>query len=250
MLSSIQTEKIRAAFTAGKLRVQSVSPVGTVEWKRVLNTHRAEVGPESIVEVTTDKGPMVLTGGHRVFLDPVMKTEAEHLKPGLEVQGIEDNKPAQRKVTATRRLPSRRYMYDLTAEDWHNFMLERSGAIVSNSPDRNYHFRPPTSQDAMNHQTRVFGYIWEDEELAEAIERGLDMTNLYPPQTGWTLGTLPNNWRTLVLTGAAIHALRALSLNWIVEEFSVGGEEEVDLLLPDGTEVSLTLEELYEVIKG
>ena len=97
--------------------------------------------------------------------------------------------------------------------------------LRDNDPDRNYHFRPPASQDALNHQTRVFGYIWTNEELAEAIERGLDMANLYPPQTNFTLETLPNNWRTLVLTGAAIHALTALSLNWVVEEFdySIGG---------------------------
>ena len=97
--------------------------------------------------------------------------------------------------------------------------------LRDNNPDRNYHFRPPASQDALDKQTRVFGYIWTDEEMAEAIERGLDMMNLYPPQTGFTLGTLPNNWRTLMLTGAAIHALTAIQLNWIVEEFgySIGG---------------------------
>ena len=97
--------------------------------------------------------------------------------------------------------------------------------LRDNDPDRNYHFAPPMSQDALSKQTRVFGYIWTDDELSECLQRGLDTTNLYPPQSGWTIGTLPTNWRTMVLTGAAIFAIQALTLNWIHEEFdySIGG---------------------------
>lgn len=97
--------------------------------------------------------------------------------------------------------------------------------LRDNDPDRNYHFAPPMSQDALSKQTRVFGYVWTDDELSEALQRGLDTANLYPPQTGFTIGTLPNNWRTLVLTGACIFALQALTLNWVHEEFdySIGG---------------------------
>lgn len=97
--------------------------------------------------------------------------------------------------------------------------------LRDNNPDRNYHFAPPMSQDALTKQTRVFGYVWTDEELSECLQRGLDTTNLMPPQTGFTIGTLPTNWRTLVLTGAAIFALQALTINWIHEEFdySIGG---------------------------
>ena len=97
--------------------------------------------------------------------------------------------------------------------------------LRDNNPDRNYHFRPPASQDAMAKQTRVFGYIWEDTELLESIERGMDMVNLYPPQTNFTTSNLPRNWTTIVLTAAGIHALTALSINWVGEEFaySIGG---------------------------
>lgn len=97
--------------------------------------------------------------------------------------------------------------------------------LRDNNPDRNYHFRPPSSQDALSKQTRVFGYIWEDEELLEAIERGLDVVNLYPPQTGYSIASLPRNWTTITLTAAAVHALTALSINWVAEEFdySIGG---------------------------
>ena len=97
--------------------------------------------------------------------------------------------------------------------------------LRDNDPDRNYRFSPPNSQDALSKQTRVFGYVWTDDELSESLQRGLDTTNLMPPQTGFTIATLPTNWRTLVLTGAAIFALQALTLNQIHEEFgySIGG---------------------------
>lgn len=217
--------RIRIAFRNGTLKVQSVSPTGQVEWKPVQAVHRAEIGPETVWEAQTEKGPMVTTGGHRVFLSPTTKVEMDGLMPGGEVLGVESGRTSSPKLLSHRRIGSRRFMYDLTAADWHNFALHRSGVVVSNCPDRNYHFRPPASQDAMSKQTRVFGYIWTDDELSEALQRGLDSTNLYAPQTSFTIGTLPNNWRTMVITGAAIFALQALTLNWISEEFdySIGG---------------------------
>jgi len=120
-------------------------------------------------------------------------------------------------------------MYDLTAEDWHNFYLHKSGMLVSNCPDRNYHFRPPSHEETIQQYNRVFGFIWEDEELLEYIQRGLDMAIAAPPRTPF--GSLDHlmqsrpEWRTLVLTGGMIWALRALQINWIADEFdySIGG---------------------------
>ena len=240
--------KIKEAFDKGTLKVQSISPEGQIVWKRVLDVQRSQVGPESILEVTTNKGPMVVTGGHRVFLSPTLKTESENLKRGMEVQGALKGVACKCEVRDVQRLPNRAFMYDLTAEDWHNFVLHRSKTVVSNSPDRNYHFRPPSSQDALSKQTRVFGYIWEDAEMLEALERGLDTVNLYPPQTAFNIATLPRNWTTITLTAAGIWALTALSINWVSEEFSVGGEETLELLLPDESKVTVTFEELYEII--
>lgn len=98
-----------------------------------------------------------------------------------------------------------------------------------NNPDRNYHFRPPAHEETVNQFNRVFGYIWEDEEMKEYLERSLDTISLAPPFTPFnSVDTLVNQypaWRTLLLTGAMIHALQALRLNWIADEFdySVGG---------------------------
>ncbi len=227
MLEVAQRSRIRLAYFAGKLCVQSCGPEGQLAWKKVLEVSRAEVGPETIFEVVTSKGASVLTGGHRVFLTPTSKVAVERLHRGDCVSGV--------KVTSVKPLPTRTYMYDLTVEDWHNFFLVNSGLLVSNSPDRNYHFRPPAHEETVNQFNRVFGYIWEDAELQEYVARALDMISAAPPRTPFTscdslVSSYPE-WRTLLLNGAMLHAIFALILNWISDEFdySIGG-------------VSLTLE--------
>lgn len=101
--------------------------------------------------------------------------------------------------------------------------------LRDNSPDRNYRFRPPTHEDTINRFNRVFGYIWEDYELVEYMERGVDFVNLYPPETQFnTIDIMVQAkpaWRQMILMAAMAHALMALSINWVSEEFSysIGG---------------------------
>jgi hypothetical protein len=101
--------------------------------------------------------------------------------------------------------------------------------LRDNNPDRNYHFRPPTHEDTVRQFNRVFGYIWEDDELSEYIDRGLDMVIAYPPRTPFpsvdAMVQMRPEWKTLVLTAAQIHALQALQINWVADEFdySIGG---------------------------
>lgn len=105
--------------------------------------------------------------------------------------------------------------------------LIRSMRIMlrDNNPDRNYRLRPPVGEGAVNAQTRVFGYIWEDYELVEYLERGVDQVNLTPPLKNFTLETVPDAYRTIVVIAAMANAVRALTLNWIESEFgySIGG---------------------------
>ena len=97
------------------------------------------------------------------------------------------------------------------------------------NPDRNYHFRPPSHEETVQQFSRVFGYIWEDVELQEYILRSLDMISASPPRTPFqTVDQMVQfrpEWRTMLLTGAMMHALMALRLNWIADEFnySIGG---------------------------
>lgn len=98
------------------------------------------------------------------------------------------------------------------------------------NPDKFYHFRPPEAEGNIGAYNRVFGQIWEDEELLEYLERGLDWWNMFPPLTEGmnTLDKLCRDkpvWRTAVLWAAISHACFALSANWIADEFdySIGG---------------------------
>ena len=241
MLQPAQRRKIRAAFEAGTLRVEAVSPGGEIAWKQVLEVQRAEVGPEQILQVTTTKGQSVLTAGHRVFMTPTDKLESCELRAGHTVEGGV-------KVESVQRLPNRQYMYDLTAEGWHNFFLYRSGMLVSNCPDRNYHFRPPAHEATVRQFNQVFGFIWEDEELQEYLERALDRISAAPPRTPFTgcdqMVQCRPEWRTLLLNGAMMDALFAVMVNWIADEFdySIGG---VSLTI----EKSSKYESAYQAIK-
>lgn len=97
------------------------------------------------------------------------------------------------------------------------------------NPSRNYHFLPPAGEESINQMTRVFGYLWEDVELLEFLRVSNDSINMYPPATQYqTLDQLMLNqrsWRTLLFTGAMVHAINAMALNWIADEFSysIGG---------------------------
>jgi hypothetical protein len=101
--------------------------------------------------------------------------------------------------------------------------------LRDNNPDRNYHFRPPSHEETVQQFSRVFGYIWEDVELQEYLDRSLDMISSAPPRTPFQsvdqLVAFRPEWRTLLLTGAMMFAIQALRLNWIVDEFdySIGG---------------------------
>jgi hypothetical protein len=97
------------------------------------------------------------------------------------------------------------------------------------NPDKFYKFRPPAHEETVNQFSRVFGYIWEDVELLEYLDRSLDMVIATPPRTPFgnieQMAQFRPEWKTLLLTGAMIYALQALQINWVADEFdySIGG---------------------------
>jgi hypothetical protein len=130
-------------------------------------------------------------------------------------------------------------------------MLRRLRILLrDNSPDRNYRFRPPNTEKFLQSQAQVFGYIWTDEELYEYLLMAVDDFNSAPPATGITLDTMTDNWRTLIAIRAASFACMALALNWIADEFSVRGDECVDVKDSEGLFYRLTVKELFEIIYG
>lgn len=97
------------------------------------------------------------------------------------------------------------------------------------APDKFYHFRPPEHEARIGHYDRVFGRIWEDEELSLYLDRALDWLNMFPPLTyipsiEQLVIQMPQ-WRTALLWGAIVHAMFAIATNWVADEFSysIGG---------------------------
>lgn len=123
--------------------------------------------------------------------------------------------------------------------------------LRDNSPDRNYHFRPPEAEGNIGAYNQVFGYVWLDAELFEYLERGMDWWNMMPPNTGgFTLDQMVQQkpeWRTAVLWDAITHACFALACNWVVDEFSVSSVTLLRLSLPDGRKVEVPIGELYDI---
>ena len=118
-----------------------------------------------------------------------------------------------------------------------------------NAPDKNYHFRPPTAEGTITQYNRVFGYIWEDDELVEYLDRGLDMIIAVPPRTPFVsvdqMAQYRPEWRTLLLTGAMTHALQAIRLNWVADEFSVKGDTLVKVFLQNSGYLDVPIADIY-----
>ncbi len=101
--------------------------------------------------------------------------------------------------------------------------------LRDSNPQRNYHFAAPAGEESIDQFTRVFGYLWESHELLEFLKFANDDINSAPPETFYhsldMLISQHGNWRTLLLTGAMVHAIDAITLNNIFDEFSysVGG---------------------------
>lgn len=97
------------------------------------------------------------------------------------------------------------------------------------NPAKFYKFRPPAHEDTVDQFSRVFGYIWEDAELLEYLDRSLDMIAASPPRTPFNnidqMTQIRPEWRTLLITGGMFWALQALQINWTADEFSysIGG---------------------------
>jgi hypothetical protein len=98
------------------------------------------------------------------------------------------------------------------------------------NPDKFYHFRPPEHGGRVGAYDRVFGQIWEDNELLHYLEASLDFFNMFPPST-FGLATLDAlfaqmpGWKTVIWYGAMALAFNAVAANWVADEFdySIGG---------------------------
>ncbi len=253
MLTNEQREQLQSAFRRGKLRTRSVSPEGEVQWRPIIRTHRADIGPETVWRLTTAYGSSVVTGGHRVYVDPTEAVDAETLKAGDRVLCVLAEQAQLWTLQAVEQVESRQFMYDVCVEGNHNLVLHASFISCHNSPDRNYRFRPPEQEGVIGRYNRVFGFVWEDVELEHYLGFSLNWWNSQPPETEgiFSLDQLCQQkpaWKTFILWGAAVHALFALSINAIHDEFSLSEREEVRVKLPDGRLLDISLGELHKIL--
>ena len=132
-----------------------------------------------------------------------------------------------------------------------DLLMKRLRIILGdNNPDRNYRFRPPEHEKFLQSQTQVFGYIWEDEQLYEYLIMAVDDFNTAPPVTGVTLDDLPDRWRTAVILRAASFACFSIAMIWIANEFSVAGDERIQVRDKNCHIYDLTMKELYSILYG
>lgn len=140
---------------------------------------------------------------------------------------------------------------DITSVDAEQLLIRRLRIILrDNNPDRNYRFRPPASEKFIQAQAQVFGYVWEDYELYEYLLMAVDYFNTAPPVTGISLINTPERWRAVVLLKAASLACGALALNWIVDEYSLVGDEKIEVKDEQGVCHTVSMSELYTIVHG
>jgi hypothetical protein len=118
------------------------------------------------------------------------------------------------------------------------------------NPDRNYRFRPPSSEKFIQGQTQVFGFIWEDEEMLEYLYMAVDDFNTRPPVTGINMDELfgpMGRWKTAILLRAASFACFAIAMNWIADEFSINGDERLKIRINANNEkvINISIEQLF-----
>lgn len=241
-------DPLKEAFLQGQLKTRSVSPDGETQWKRVAQIFCHELPWETWYSIHTAHGKLTVTSQHRIFTSPTTKTKAEDLKVGDTVLSL----GTSLEVLAVEKVESRTHAYDLTVEDWHNFMVEDSRVVVSNSPDKFYHFRPPEHEGRIGSYNRIFGQVWEDQELELYLRLAISDWSVHPPLTPVFnleyLQTQYAQWKGPIYWAAIYRALFALTTNWIGEEFSLEGSQKVRVKVGDET-FDLPIEELYAICK-
>lgn len=222
-------ESIRAAFLSRTLQVRSVNPTGQVEWQPISRIMRTPTGPRRILEIKTQTGQVALTHDHKLHQTPTDRVPADQLRPGSPILVSPDRTRTETvQVESVRTVPQEEWVYNLSVPPYRNFLC--GSLVCRNSPDTFYHFRPPEHEGRVGRFDRVFGQVWQDQELLLYLRRAIDDWTLVPPMTDQVrtideIWSRYPGWRSGVTWGAIIHALFALQINWIQEEFnySIGG---------------------------
>lgn len=93
--------------------------------------------------------------------------------------------------------------------------------LSDTNPDRNYHFRPPTSGKVVAGFNNRVGFIWTDSTILVMIKLALAQMNMSNPLNtySYNIDSVPESWAQIACLGAAAKCLSAEGARWISEEF-------------------------------
>lgn len=93
--------------------------------------------------------------------------------------------------------------------------------LSDTNPDRNYHFRPPTSGKIVAGYTSRVGFIWTDETIIRMLKIALSQINTANPLmiTSYNIDTVPDDFANAAALGAASKCLSAEAARWAADEF-------------------------------
>jgi hypothetical protein len=93
--------------------------------------------------------------------------------------------------------------------------------LSDTNPDRNYHFRPPTSGKTVAGFTSRVGFIWTDQTIIRMLQVSISQINVANPMAlyNYTLDTILPDWANAAAVGAAAKCLTAEGARWAADEF-------------------------------
>jgi len=103
-----------------------------------------------------------------------------------------------------------------------NLIMTVRELLSDENPDRNYHFRPPTSGSVVAGFNDRVGFIWTDKTIIRMLRLATAKLNTWNPmaQTNYTPETAPADWGQCICVGAAAMCLGKEAARWSAEGMS------------------------------
>lgn len=113
----------------------------------------------------------------------------------------------------------------ITQPQYADIVMQVRELLSDTNPDRNYHFRPPTSAKVIANFSARVGFIWDDGTILRMLRIALQMVNSANPKNfyGFTLDNLQpgaaDAFAECACLGAAFLCLTAEGARWTADEF-------------------------------
>lgn len=93
--------------------------------------------------------------------------------------------------------------------------------LSDEDPERNYHFRPPTTGRIVAGFNDRVGFIWTDRTIIRMLRLAIEQCNTANPMnlTSYTVENAPKAWREAIAVGAASWCLKKEASRWEADQF-------------------------------